>query len=122
MKGSRFNPPRSKFGIQCSMDNCTLEYMMCKCIMEDGKICGQLGHPDFYKCDDEHVIPVIEHSHFLPDKDIGRNVIHRVGKPIYYPEHMRVYTWRTYRGPDRWKKIPKEIRKALGWEDERDLT
>lgn len=116
MKVSKYIPSRDKFSTYCSKPNCNEDHKVCTAIMDDGAPCGQIGHPDLYKCDEDHVVPIIEHAHFLPNKDIGRNTFHKVGKPLYAPQTMRVYTWRTYRGPDRWKKVPESVRKALGWD------
>lgn len=107
---------RDKFSDFCRVKNCDKPTVMCKAILEDGKICGQQGHIDYYKCDDTHLISVIEHVDFLENKDIGRNCFHSTGKKIVAPESVKVHTWRTYRGKDRWAKMPKSVRKALGWE------
>lgn len=115
MKGSRFNPPRSRFGNVCTIKDCKEEVVLCNLVLEDGLPCNCYGHRDYYKYDEEHIVPVIEHAHFMPNKDIGRNVIHNAGKPIHAPESLRVYTWRTIRGEKRFSKIPLSVRKALGW-------
>ena|ERR1044072_5909331 len=108
--------PRSKFSSFCRLKVCDKPTVICKAILEDGKICGQQGHPDYYKCDETHLIMVIEHVDFLEDKDKGRNCFHSTGKKIVAPESIKVNTWRTYRGKDRWQKIPKEVKRGLGWE------
>ena len=84
--------------------------------MEDGKICNQMGHPSFYKHDENNMVPVIEHGHFVPDIDVGRNINHRVGVPRYCPDEMRVYGWRLYQKQDRWDKIPLGQKHAMGWD------
>jgi hypothetical protein len=61
------------------------------------------------------MVPIIEHAHFLPNRDIGRNVNHKVGLPRHCPKSMRVYGWRLYQKQDRWLKIPKEQKDAMGW-------
>lgn len=111
---SRKTPKRSMFGRHCDITDCSEQTVRCTSILDDGKICGQQGHPDFYKSDEDHLAIVIEHAHFLENKDMGRNVFHKIGI-IEAPEEIKVKTWRTYRGAERWKKIPYEVRKNLGW-------
>lgn len=104
-----------EFHPDCDFPNCKEKKVLCNAKLKNGNICNRYGHPDYYKHDEEHLIMVIEHGHFTNNKDEGRNCIHSTGKVIKAPRSIRVYTWRTYRGKDRWLKIPKQVRKALGW-------
>jgi hypothetical protein len=82
--------------------------------MEDGKECGQYGHPDFYKNSDTTLMAQVKHGHFLPNADIGRNVFH-AQEEIKAPQSMKVQTWRTPRGKKRWANIPRDVKNNLGW-------
>lgn len=106
--------PEAKFFSKICMDpKCMEKTVTCT-------ICGHKGHPDVYKHDENHVIPVIEHAHFLYDHDRGRNVFHSHGAKSKIPatEEMKQYTWRTKREISRWIKIPKSVRVAIGWDSE----
>ena len=112
----KYSPPRSAYQSFCSQPGCNEITVTCKCILDDGKPCGQVGHPDFWKHDEQNMVPVVQHGHFLIDKDKGRNVNHKVGEPRYCPAPMRKYTWRMFKGKERWMSIPRGQKKAMGWD------
>lgn len=87
--------------------------------MQDGKPCGQLGHPDYYKCSDDEIMLVIKHTHFLPlsMQDTGRNDFHSA-KKIKAPGSIKIWTWKTDRTGERWRRIPREVCENLGWVNE----
>lgn len=109
MRMTRYSPPKGAYKSECEYSSCKEKRVICQ-------ECGNYGHPDFYKHDEKHLIPIVEHAHFLINKDTGRNVFHKVGEPFICPEEIKVHTWRTIRGYDRWRRMPKEVRENLGWE------
>lgn len=114
-RGKKFTFPRRIFHRFCDFPKCDEKVVRCTAVLEDGKVCGCFGHPDYYKQDEEHLVMVVKHAHFLMDKDKGRNVFHLI-KTIIAPKDIRVPTWKTYRGAERWKKIPYEVRHNMGWD------
>ncbi len=118
MRSKKYNPPKGAFQNNCSISNCKQKRVICNNMDKDGKTCGMYGHPDFYKHSETDLIPIVEHAHFLINKDTGRNVFHKVGEPFTCPEHLKVYTWRTIRGADRYLKMPVEVRENLGWNED----
>lgn len=115
----RYMPDRRSFSRRCLRKNCDEITVTCNVILPDGKICGVKGHPDIYKHDDDHLIPVIEHAHFHTDVDRARNCFHSGGvKTIFKaPESIKEYTWRTKRDITRWALIPKEVKEQMCWGD-----
>ena len=113
----KYSFPRNQFHKHCDFPNCGEEVVKCTAVLEDGKVCGCYGHPDYYKKDEDNLVVVVKHAHFLSDKDKGRNAFHKI-KIIPAPQEIRVYSWKTYRGPERWKKIPMDVRMNLGWDIE----
>lgn len=118
MPRSRYEPKRSEFQDHCDVPHCNEErVVVCKRILPDGKVCGKLGHPDFYKYDEDQLIGVVEHAHFLINKDKGRNCFHSQPNAIIpAPMEIRHYTWRTKRDIDRWLCIPGSVRENMGWD------
>lgn len=112
---SKYNPSRDRFLRHCTLNGCTEPVVICRRIMEDGKMCGQHGHPDFYKNSDTTLMAQVKHAHFLPNIDIGRNVFHSQSE-IRAPRAMMIPTWRTPRGRNRWQRIPDEVKRNLGWD------
>lgn len=100
----KYSPPDSDYSGFCKIPNCEERTVVCK-------LCGHRGHPTVYKHGKKNMVPQVAHGHFLPSIDIGRNVNHRVGKPVFCPKEMRVYTWRLPQEYQRWLRIPEEQKK-----------
>jgi hypothetical protein len=97
------------------MPGCIQPIVKCTSILENGKMCKHNGHPDYYKCSDTELMAEVKHAHFVNDLDIGRNLFHGI-KRVAAPRSVKVVTWRTPRGKDRWNKIPKAVKRSLGWD------
>ena len=105
----------------CIFDTCELPTQYCNAILDDGQICGQKGHPVMYKSNDTTIAYGIRHTHFLNKdmQDVGRNDFHTI-KFANAPPELKVNTWKLYQGPDRYKRIPDNVRHELGWDNEDD--
>lgn len=112
--------PRYLHRQTCIIDNCTQEIVTCTKILQDGQICGQKGHPDYYKSNEQKIVLVVKHTHFLPlsMQDTGRNDFHNI-KKIKAPSTVKIKTWKTDRTGDRMRRIPDEVRENLGWNDDK---